>query len=230
MAVGGLTRRSRESALGILVPIIGVPLVLLVAVFSTCDVRKRSAKHACKAGELQQCLDVAKYYEDKSEGEGILNFAMSNSDTATAYYFRACKLKSSVGCDGMMKMNGDSNSVRTTTSTTDIADALIDACADQVDNGCKNLDSYMGEGDWVANRSAIAFKKSCDGGNAHACYLVGNMASRNQGGLHNNFDEVLPAFDKACAAHIKDSCEQAKSYRDEQAKRQTTLPTAPSAP
>jgi hypothetical protein len=172
MAIGGLTRRSRQSSLGILVPIIGVPIVLLVVVFSTCDVRKRSAKHACNAGDVQQCLDVAKYYEDKSEGEGIINFAMSNPDTATAYYFRACKLHSSVGCDGMMKMNRDSNSVRTTTSTTEIADALIGACVDQVDNGCKNLESFMSEGDWVANRSAIAFKKSCDSGNAHACLLV----------------------------------------------------------
>jgi hypothetical protein len=224
MAIGGLTRRSRASTLGILVPIIGVPLVLLVAVFSTCDVRQRSAKHACKAGDVQQCLDVAKYYEDKSEGEGILNFAMSNPDTATVYYFRACKLESSVGCDGMLKMNRDSNSVRNTTGAADIADALIDACADQVDNGCKNLEAFMNEGDWVANRSAIAFKSRCDRGNAHACYLVGTMASQNRGGLHNKFDEVLPAYDKACAAHMKNSCELAKSYHDEQTKRQTQAP------
>jgi TPR repeat protein len=224
MAIGGLTRRSRQSSLGILVPIILFPVVLVVVVFSSCDVRKRSAKHACKAGDVQQCLEVAKYYEAKSEGEGIINFAMSNPDTATIYYFRACKLKSSVGCDGMMKMNRDSNTVRSTTGVADIADALIDACADQVDNSCKNLESFMDEGDWVANRSAIAFKKGCDSGNPRACYLVGNMASQNQGSLHNNFDEVLPAFDKACAAHIKDSCERAKSYHDEQTKRQTAPP------
>ena len=177
--------------------------------FSHCDVRMRSAKHACQAGDTQACLDVAKFYEAKSEGQGIVNFAMSHSDTATAYYLLACKHESAIGCDGMLKMNRDSNSVRTTTGAADIADALIAACADQVDHACKNLESFMSEGEWVANRSAIAFKKGCDAGHAHACYLVGTMASANQGGLHNNFAEVLPAFDKACAAHVKDSCERA---------------------
>jgi TPR repeat protein len=210
------------------IAIIVFPVVVLMMVFSSCDVRKRSEKRACKAGDLQQCLDVAKYYEDK--GHGIISFAMSHGDMALAYYFRACKLKSSVGCDGMLNMFRNDESVKSSTSTADVADALIDACADQVDNGQKNLESFMSEGDWVANRSAIAFKKRCDSGNAHACYLLGNMASRNQGGMHNTFEEVLPAYDKACGAHEKDSCELAKSYRDEQAKRQHTTPPTPAAP
>ncbi|MEO6954324.1 MAG: hypothetical protein ABI321_21175 [Polyangia bacterium] len=47
---------------------------------------------------------MAKYYEIKSEGKGIINFAMSNPDTATVYYFHTCELESSVGCDGMMSV------------------------------------------------------------------------------------------------------------------------------
>lgn len=227
MTIGGSTRRSRQSTVGFVVPIIGVPLVILIAMFSRCDVRERAAKHACKVGDVQACLQVAKDYEAKSEGGGILNFAMSHSDTATAYYFLACKHASASGCDGMMKMNRDSNSVRTTTSTTDIADALIPACADDVDHACKNLELFMSEGDWVAVRGALAFKASCESGNARACYLVARMASANQGGLRNTFAEVLPAYDKACAAQIKDSCAQAKSYRDEQVKRETAGAGAP---
>jgi len=39
----------------------------------------------------------------------------------TTYYFLACKHASAAGCDGMLKMNRDSNSVRTTTGAADIA-------------------------------------------------------------------------------------------------------------
>ena len=59
-------------------------IVLVVCSFSSCDVWQRSAKHACKAGG-QHCLDVAKYYEARSEGRGIINFAMSNPQRARVH-------------------------------------------------------------------------------------------------------------------------------------------------
>ena len=48
------------------------------------------------------------------------------------------------------------------------------------------------------------------------------MHGKNLGGLHNNLEEVLPLYDKACASHVENSCERAKAYRDEQAKRGAT--------
>ena|GEM_PF-3990799 len=45
------------------------------------------------------------------------------------------------------------------------------------------------------------------------------MHGKNLGGLRNNAEEVLPLYDKACVAHIANSCELAQAYRDEQAKR-----------
>jgi|GEM_PF-4831993 len=206
------------------------PIVLLICVFSSCDVRKRSAKHACKAGDLQQCLDVAKYYEAKSEGNGIINFAMSNSDTSTLYYFHACKLGSSVGCDGMSRMNENSNAARNSLEMPEIVDALIGACSDSVDNSCTDLESLFNAGeDWIAYRSVLAFKKGCDSGNGQACYLVGSMASKRQGTLHDTFEDAFHAFDKACAAHVKDACVRAQHYRDGQPEA-PTAPTAPTTP
>ena len=219
-----LVNRSSSVVGTFVVALIVFPTVLVICLFSSCDVRNRSAKHACEVGDLQQCLDVARYYEDKSEGNGIINFAMSNPDSATTYYFHACKLKSSVGCDRMVKMNGNSNTARSTLELPAIVDALIDACVAQVDKSCGHLEElWTDSDDWIANRSASAFKKRCDSGDAQACYLVGAMAGKNQGSLHDTFDEAYPALEKACAARVKDSCARAERYRD----RRSAAPATP---
>ncbi|MEO9157688.1 MAG: hypothetical protein ABI591_18880 [Kofleriaceae bacterium] len=203
-----------------LLAIILFPIGLVMFAFSSCDVRKRSEKHACKTGDLEQCLSVAKYYDDKQAGKGIISFLMSHSDTAIAYYFRACKLESSTGCDRMLDLFHHGEQAKNlSTDTADIADALIDACVERVVHGCDDLEAFMKEGDWVENRSAIAFKKRCDGGTAQACFRLAAMHGANLGGLHNNREEVVPLYDKACAAHIENSCELAQAYRDEQTKR-----------
>jgi TPR repeat protein len=186
--IGGSTRRSNLSSLGTWTMVILFPSVLLIVGFSSCDLRNRSAKHACNTGDVQQCLDVAKYYQDKGADKGLISFAMSDDDTALTYYFRACKLRSPAGCAGMTHMDLAGQSARNTTGRPDIVDALIDVCAAGVDSVCKNLESsYWVEGDdWIANRSAIAFKKRCAGGDANACHLAGSMARKNQGGLHED--------------------------------------------
>jgi len=58
--------------------VFSIVLVVVVA-FSSCDVRKRSEKKACRQGDVQECLYVAKYYADRSVG--IIGFLMSNADT-----------------------------------------------------------------------------------------------------------------------------------------------------
>ena len=65
----------------------------------------------------------------------------------------------------------------------------------------------------------IANKQRCDRGTAEACFRLGTMHGKNLGGLHNNLEEVLPLYDKACASHVDSLCELAKAHRDEQAKR-----------
>src|SRR5512143_3660886 len=82
--------------------IILFPIALIIFAFSGCNVRKRSEKRACKAGKVEQCLYVGKYYEDK--GMGLIPFLMSYNDDAIAYYTRACKLKSGAGCERMLHL------------------------------------------------------------------------------------------------------------------------------
>jgi len=107
--------------------IIAFPIALVLFAFSSCDVRKRSEKHACKAGKLEQCLDVAQYYDNKQGG--IISFLMSHADTAIAYYFEACKLQSSIGCDRMMYVFRHGEQAKNlSTDLGQMADALIDAC------------------------------------------------------------------------------------------------------
>ena len=213
-----LSSQRTYSRIVAMIAIIAFPIALVLFAFSSCDVRKRSEKHACKAGKLEQCLDVAQYYDNKQGG--IISFLMSHADTAIAYYFEACKLQSSIGCDRMMYVFRHGEQAKNlSTDLGQMADALIDACVGRIDKACDNLAAYTSDTDWVANRSAIAFKQRCDRGTAEACFRLGAMHGKNLGGLHNNAEEVLPLYDKACVAHIANSCELAQAYRDEQAKR-----------
>ncbi|HET9992314.1 MAG TPA: hypothetical protein VFQ65_27470 [Kofleriaceae bacterium] len=193
-------------------------IVLVIFAFSGCEVRKRSEKRACRNGEVEQCLYVAKYYEAKADG--IIGFAMSNADTAIAYYYRACRLKSSVGCERMMYLRAHTDQAKNpSTELTDIADALIEACTARVEGGCVELWNFMDEGDWVANRSAIAFERLCNAGTGEACYWLGRMHGQNLGGQHNILEEVLPIYEKGCARGSKDACTSAQQYRDALARR-----------
>jgi len=198
--------------------LIAFPVALVLFAFSSCDVRKRSEKKACKAGDVEQCLYVGKYYEDKQGG--LVGFAMSHADTAIAYYFQACKLKSATGCERMLYVFKHGEQAKNlSTELADMADALINACAERVTGACDQLAAFMDERDWVANRSAIAFEQRCDTGNGEACYRLGTMHAHDLGGLHNVLEEILPLYEKACAAKVENACELAQAYRDEQAKR-----------
>ena len=198
--------------------LVAFPIALIIFAFSSCNLRKRSEKKACKAGEVQQCLYVGKYYEDKLGG--IISFLMSHADTSVAYYFEACKLKSATGCERMMDVFKHGEQAKNlSTERTDMADALINACAERVTGSCDLLEAFMGEGDWVATRSARAFEQRCDRGSADACYRLGALHAHNLGGLHNITEEILPLYEKACAAQVENSCELAQAYRDVQASR-----------
>ena len=202
-------------------------LGLVVFAFSSCEIRKRSEKKACKAGDVDKCLEVGKYYEDKSAGGGLITFLFSHGDTSIAYYYRACKLKSARGCERMSYMleHGPDQAKNLSTELTDVADALITDCAERVEGTCDQLwefgDKHVsGNGnDWVFVRAGQAFDKLCAAGNVDACYWLGRIHGQNRGGYHNVADEVIPLYDKACQAKIKDSCEGAAAYRKAQQDR-----------
>jgi len=195
------------------------PIALLVCAFSFCEVRKRSEKQACRGGDVARCVEVGKYYEAKADG--ILGFLMSHADTAIANYYRACKLKSSVGCERMVYMLGHSEQARNlSTEQTDMADALIDACGANVTDACTQLFTFMDQGDWVAKRSAMAFEQRCNTtGEGQACFILARLHVLDLGGEHNVLEEVLALYDKACKGGIADGCNGAQIYRAAQARR-----------
>jgi TPR repeat protein len=200
------------------ITLVAFPIALLLFAFSSCEVRKRSEKQACRAGDVAQCLYVGKYYEDKQDG--IIGFLMSNADTAIANYYQACKLKSPVGCDRMMYLLAHSDQAKNlSTELTDIADALIDACTARVRGACDQLWAYMNGSDWVANRSAAAFEVRCNGGIGEACYRLGRMRGQSLGGMQNVLPEMIRLYDKGCASGSQEACSGAKDYRAEQARR-----------
>lgn len=156
------------------ITLVAFPIALVIFAFSSCELRMRSEKKACRGGDLDRCLEVGKYYEAKADG--ILGFLMSHADTAIAYDYRACRLKSAVGCERMVYLLSHSEQAKNlSTEVTDMADALIDSCAARVDGACDQLWSFMDQGDWVANRSAAAFQRRCDAGEAQACSLVSRL-------------------------------------------------------
>jgi TPR repeat protein len=211
-------RRYRRFVFALTLVTFGV--VLVIFAFSSCEVRKRSEKRACRNGDVEECLYVGRYYEAKADG--IIGFAMSNADTAIANYYRACRLKSAVGCERMMYLMSHSDQAKNlSTELTDIADALIEACAARVDGGCLQLWDYMDGRDWVGNRSAIAFERMCNAGTGEACYRLGRMHGQNLGGQHNVLEEVVPIYEKGCANGSKDACNSAQEYRDVRVQRAT---------
>jgi hypothetical protein len=64
------------------------PVGLIIMAFSGCDIRQRSAKHACRDGSAAQCLAVGKFYESRTDG--MIGFLLSNAVTAESYYNLGC--------------------------------------------------------------------------------------------------------------------------------------------
>jgi TPR repeat protein len=201
-----------------LITLVAFPIALVIFASSGCDLRKRSEKQACRNGEVQHCLEVGKYYEDRDDG--IIGFLMSNADTAITNYYQACRLKSPVGCERMLYLRTHSDQAKNqSTEDADVADALIDGCIARVAGSCDGLWTFMKGSDWVAIRSAAAFERRCTAGDGEACYRFGRMHGQNLGGQRNTLEEVLPIYDRGCASGSSDACQSAQNYRVEQAKR-----------
>jgi hypothetical protein len=195
-------------------PIILFPFALFVFAFSSCNVRHRAEKRACRGGDVKACLYLGTYYEDKAPG--IIGFLMSYNQDAMTYLDYGCKAKSVEACEQMYQVfaHGADQAKNGSVPLTDTADELIWGCAAGHDTLCDDLYDMMNHyGDWVAQRSALSFEKTCNEGNAHACFELVVMHQEKLAGLKNIVEEVIPLLDKACAGNVYDSCKTAQAYR-----------------
>jgi hypothetical protein len=199
-------------------PIILFPFALIVFAFSSCNVRHRAEKRACRGGDVKACLYLGTYYEDKAPG--ILGFLMSYNQDAMTYLDYGCKAKSVEACEQMYQVfaHGADQAKNGSVPLTDTADELIWGCAAGHDTLCDDLfDMSDHYGDWVERRAAMAFDKACNAGNAMACFKLVLMHQQKRAGLQNLVDDVIPLLDKACTANVYDSCKAAQVYRDRKA-------------
>jgi len=199
-------------------PIYLFPFALLVFAFSSCDIRKRSEKRACRNGDVKACLALGAYYEDKAPG--LIGFLMSYNQDAMTYLDYGCKAKSVEACEQMYNVfaHGADQAKNGRVPLNDTADELIWGCSAGHDSLCEDLfDMSDHYGDWVERRAATAFEKACDAGNAMACFRLARMHQNNRAGLKNFVDDVIPLLDKACTANLYDSCKAAQIYRNRKA-------------
>jgi len=196
-----------------IVPIILMPFALLIFAFSSCNVRKRSDKRECRAGDAKACLELGAYYEAKAPG--IIGFLMSYNDDALTYLDYGCKAKNVEACEKMYTVfaHGADQAKNGSVSVTDIADELIGACAAGGLTLCDDLWEMMDQGDWVEQRAATGFEKACNGGKPMACFKLAIMHQHKLAGLKNIIEQVLPLLEKACAAKVYDSCAAVKTYQ-----------------
>ena len=66
---------------------------------SSCNVRHRSEKRACRHGDVKACLYLGTYYEEKAPG--IIGFLMSYNEDVVVYLHYACKAHSVEACERM---------------------------------------------------------------------------------------------------------------------------------
>lgn len=195
-------------------PIFLFPFALIVFAFSSCNVRYRAEKRACRGGDVKACRFLGKYYEDKAPG--IIGFLMSYNEDAARYLDIGCKAKDVEACKQMYEVfaHGADQAKNASVPLTDTADELIWGCETEHDKLCEDLFDMMNHyGDWVAKRSAIAFEKACNEKNPYACFELVLMHQEKLAGLRNIVEEVIPLLDGACAGNVRDSCKAAQSYR-----------------
>ncbi len=108
---------------------------------------------------------------------------MSYSDLAVSYYHRACKLESAAGCEHMVSVfeHGADAARNSSTSLTEMADALIASCTASVKGAREQLFAFGDGRDWVYARSGDAFETKCSAGTTEACYWLAKLHTHNVG-------------------------------------------------
>jgi TPR repeat protein len=198
----------------LLTTLVAFPIALLIFMFSGCDLRKRSEKQACRNGAAEQCLGVARFYEQKADG--IVGFAMSNGATAATYYDLGCKHGSSVACErlGHLMFHGFDSAKDYEPTYEDAVDALAQACVDHVTEACGELTESFTDphGQIMAeDRAARFFLDACNkSGTAEACYQFGLFVTVAHGVLPAKPELAKKYFTKACAAGHREACTKSK--------------------
>ena len=141
------------------------PIAVVIYAFSGCDLRRRSAKHACRDGSAEQCFAVGQFYESRTDG--LIATMLSNATTAKDYYDRACKLGNTPGCArfGHMIVVGSYDAMRGDDFTReDGLNALEKACDGGQTDACGELADHAD-----AAQAAPVFAKRCDAGDKDSC-------------------------------------------------------------
>lgn len=191
---------------------------LVVFAFSGVDLRQRSEKAACERGDVAACLQVGHSYEDRAPG--LIGFLMSNADTAIRSYTRACAGRSGEGCEHMVQMLQHSEqAANLSVPMTEIVDAALGSCIEQVPGACDQLGELLSYGKWVEVRSAQAFERGCGAGKPEACYRLAVFHANELGGLDKTLETILPLYEKGCAGGIAQACTLADAWRTERDRR-----------
>jgi len=225
------------------IAVVVFPIAVLIYAVSSCDLRKRGDKHACRDGSAAPCLAVGHFYEERADG--FVATMLSNATTAKQYYDRACKLDSSAGCArfGHMVVSGSYDTMRDDGFTR--ADGMaalakacdggeLDACrelagvaepaqaaavlaklCDRNDKGScdKLVVAYQTSGD--AKRATELLTRLCDAGNRDDCRELGNTLLTGSDASEADRARGTALLTKACDDGAAPACrELAKAYVD----------------
>ena len=193
--------------------LIAFPFVLIIALFSGCDVRKRSEKAACRGGDGAQCLAVGKYYEGKASG--IIGFAMSHGATAAGYYNLGCNHGSLAACErlGNIMFNGYDSARDYHLSQADGLRAYAKACIGKLAEACDGIDeAYKApyEAEEVADVTSRYFLDACKAKEARGCFEFAKFVRKSHGEQNADPDLAKQYFGKACELGDMEGCAKAR--------------------
>jgi len=176
------------------------PVALIFMAFSGCDIRQRSAKHACRDGSAAQCLAVGEFYESRTGG--MIAYLLSNATTAERYYNLGCKHGSSKSCArfGHMIVNASYDSMFDSGfSNADGMTALETACDGGEIDACRELAGAV-----KSAEAAPILEKLCSGGDNVSCDKLLYTYSDSD-------PKRADLLEKRCDAGKDDSCHELAS-------------------
>ena len=203
------------------IAVVMFPIVLVIAAFSHCDLRRRADKHACADGVAERCVAVGDFYADRMDG--LFGEIFDNGGTARDAYERACKLGNRAGCAGFGRISYTSDALDALDKACDSGsgdkascDLLIDRAPEratklreqQCDAGdnkrCAELGRDLLGGDDPAHGAAL-LGKACDRGDWPTCFVLGD-AFVNATGVAADPARGIALYTKACDHAVDDAC------------------------
>jgi TPR repeat protein len=207
--MGGYSRNYSPFSLAVsaLVVLVTGLIVAFGAVFGGCNVRYRSQRSACRAGDVNACLSVARIYEAKS---GALLADVLHYDAAVREHFeRACNLRSAEGCYRFAEKAYDADGpTRLRAYTT--------GCEGGIQASCAGLgDLYAGGGPFPRDdaRALTYYAPSCAAKVGSACRMLGYFHSQGRARLPKDDAAALDFFQQGCTAGDQAACTEANWYK-----------------